>query len=67
MPAQLERGRFAASLDLAELALPGGQPDVWSLRLVANRRAYRLGTHLDGIPNRGEATEFPRSRSAGGG
>jgi glycosyltransferase involved in cell wall biosynthesis len=65
VPARLEGGRFAASLDLAELALPGGQPDVWSLRLVANRRAYRLGTHLDGIPNRGEATEFPAVQVGG--
>ena len=65
VPAQLEGGRFAASLDLAALALPGGQPDVWNLRLVANRRAYRLGTHLDGIPNRGEATEFPAVQVGG--
>ncbi len=65
VPAQLERGRFAARLDLAELALPGGQPDVWNLRLVADRRAYRLGTHLDGIPNRGEATEFPAVQVGG--
>ena len=65
VPARLEGGRFAVSLDLAELALPGGQPDVWDLRLVANARAYRLGTHLDGIPNRGEATEFPAVQVGG--
>ena len=65
VPAQLEGGRFAASLDLAELALPGEQADVWNLRLVAARRSYRLGTHLDGIANRGEATEFPAVRAGG--
>jgi glycosyltransferase involved in cell wall biosynthesis len=65
VPAQLERGRFAARLDLGELALPGGQSDDWSLRLVAGRRAFRLGTHLDGIPNRGEATEFPAVQVGG--
>jgi len=61
VPAQLDGGRFAASLDLARLAPPGD----WSLRLVANGRAYRLGTHLDGIPNRGEATEFPAVQVGG--
>jgi glycosyltransferase involved in cell wall biosynthesis len=65
VPAQLERGRFAARLDLGELALPGGQPDDWSLQLVAGRRAHRLGTHLDGIPNRGESTEFPAVQVGG--
>ena len=57
--ARLEGGRFSASLDLGELVLPGEQTDVWNLRLVAGRRSYRLGTHLDGVPNRGEATEYP--------
>jgi glycosyltransferase involved in cell wall biosynthesis len=63
VPAQLEGGRFAARLDLA--ALPGGQADDWSLRLVAGERAYRLGTHLDGIANLGEATEFPAVQAGG--
>jgi glycosyltransferase involved in cell wall biosynthesis len=58
-------GRFAASLDLTELALPGEQAGVWDLRLVAGRRSYRLGTHLDGIANRGEATEFPAVQVGG--
>ena len=60
--AQLADGRFSASLDLADLALPGKQADVWNLRLVAGRRSYRLGTHLDGVTNRGEATEYPAAR-----
>jgi glycosyltransferase involved in cell wall biosynthesis len=58
-PATIEGGRFSARLDLAELALPGEQRDVWNLRLEAGRRDYRLGTHLDGVPNRSEATEYP--------
>ena len=62
--AQLADGRFSASLDLGDLALPGKQADVWNLRLVAGRRSYRLGTHLDGITNRGEATEYPAAASA---
>jgi glycosyltransferase involved in cell wall biosynthesis len=57
--ARLEDGDFSASLDLGELVLPGRQTDVWNLRLVAGRRSYRLGTHLDGVANRGEATEYP--------
>ena len=60
--AQLDGGRFSASLDLADLALPGKQADVWNLRLVAGRKGYRLGTHLDGVTNRGEATEYPAAR-----
>jgi glycosyltransferase involved in cell wall biosynthesis len=60
--AQLADHRFSASLDLAELVLPGRQPDVWNLRLVAGRRGYRLGTHLDGITNRGESVEYPAAR-----
>ena len=60
--AQLADGRFSASLDLADLALAGKQADVWNLRLVAGRRSYRLGTHLDGVTNRGEATEYPAAR-----
>ena len=39
--------------------MPGEQRDVWNLRLEIGRRALRLGTHLDGIPNRAEATEYP--------
>jgi glycosyltransferase involved in cell wall biosynthesis len=57
--ATLEGDRFTASLDLAELVLPGDQRDVWNLRLQIGRRSLRLGTHLDGVPNRGEATEYP--------
>ncbi len=60
--AQLADGRFSASLDLADLALAGKQADVWNLRLVAGRRSYRLGTHLDGVTNRGEASEYPAAR-----
>ena len=60
--AQLADGRFSASLDLADLALPGKQADVWNLRLVTGRRSYRLGTHLDGVTNRGEAAEYPVAR-----
>ena len=63
--AALEGGRFAASLDLTALALPGEQADVWDLRLVADPGSYRLGTHLDGIANRGEATEFPAVQVGG--
>ena len=63
--AELAGGRFAASLDLAELVLPGGQEDVWNLRLVAERKSYRLGTHFDGVTNRGEATEFPAVQAGG--
>ena len=55
-------GASRASLDLADLALAGKQADVWNLRLVAGRRSYRLGTHLDGVTNRGEATEYPAAR-----
>ena len=65
VPAALDGGRFSADLDLAELAPPGDTTDVWDLRLVAGTRAYRLGTHLDGIPNRGESTEFPAARVGG--
>ena len=65
MPAALDGGRFSAELDLAELAPPGDTTDVWDLRLVAGTRSYRLGTHLDGIPNRGESTEFPAARVGG--
>jgi len=64
-PAEAGGGRFAASLDLAELALPGEQRDVWNLRLEAGRRSLRLGTHLDGVPNRGEATEYPAAEVGG--
>ena len=65
VPAALDGGRFSAELDLAELAPPGDTTDVWDLRLVAGTRSYRLGTHLDGIPNRGESTEFPAVRVGG--
>ena len=58
-PAALDGDRFTASLDLAELVLPGDQRDVWNLRLQIGRRSLRLGTHLDGVANRGEATEYP--------
>jgi glycosyltransferase involved in cell wall biosynthesis len=58
-PAALDGDRFTASLDLAELVLPGGERDVWNLRLQVGRRSLRLGTHLDGVANRGEATEYP--------
>jgi glycosyltransferase involved in cell wall biosynthesis len=58
-PAVLDGERFSASLDLGELALPGEQRDVWNLRLLVGRRDHRLGTHLDGVPNRAEATEYP--------
>jgi glycosyltransferase involved in cell wall biosynthesis len=58
-PAALDGDRFMASLDLAELVLPGGRRDVWNLRLQIGRRSLRLGTHLDGVANRGEATEYP--------
>ncbi len=64
-PAALDGGRFSAELELAELAPPGDTTDVWDLRLVAGTRSYRLGTHLDGIPNRGESTEFPAARVGG--
>ena len=57
--ATLDGDRFSASLDLAELVLPGGQRDVWNLRLQIGRRSLRLGTHLDGVANRGEAVEYP--------
>ena len=63
--AQLAGERFSARLDLAELVLPGRQTDVWNLRLVAGRRSYRLGTHLDGVTNRGEATEYPAAQVRG--
>ena len=59
VPAEVEGERFTASLDLGELVVPGEQRDVWNLRLEIGRSALRLGTHLDGIPNRGEATEYP--------
>ncbi|MEO8689979.1 MAG: glycosyltransferase family 4 protein [Solirubrobacteraceae bacterium] len=59
VPATLEGGRFTAGLALAELVLPGEQRDVWNLRLQIGRRSLRLGTHLDGVPNRNEATEYP--------
>ena len=58
-PAALDGDHFTASLDLAELVLPGDQRDVWNLRLQIGRRSLRLGTHLDGVANRGEATEYP--------
>jgi glycosyltransferase involved in cell wall biosynthesis len=61
-PAALDGDRFTASLDLAALVLPGEQRDVWDLRLRIGDRALRLGTHLDGVANRGEATEYPRAR-----
>ena len=64
-PAKLDGGRFSAELDLAELAPPGDTTHVWDLRLVAGTRSYRLGTHLDGITNRGESTEFPAARVGG--
>ena len=57
--AELDGDRFASSLDLAELAIPGDQRDVWNLRLQLGQRSLRLGTHLDGVPNRAEATEYP--------
>ena len=57
--AQLDDERFSASLDLADLVAPRRAGDVWNLRLVAGRRCLRLGTHLDGVTNRGEATEYP--------
>ena len=63
--AQLDGGRFSASLDLGELVLPGKQTDVWNLRLVAGRRSYRLGTHLDGVANRHDATEYPAAVAGG--
>ena len=58
-PAALDGDHFTASLDLAELVLPGDQRDVWNLRLQIGRRSLRLGTHLDGVANRGEATAYP--------
>jgi glycosyltransferase involved in cell wall biosynthesis len=61
-PARVQAGQFEAGLDLAELALPGGKRDVWNLRLEVARRSYRLGTHLDGIDNRNEATEYPAAQ-----
>jgi glycosyltransferase involved in cell wall biosynthesis len=59
VPAEVDGERFSARLDLGELVVPGEQRDVWNLRLELGRRALRLGTHLDGIPNRNEATEYP--------
>ena len=59
VPAEVDGERFTARLDLGELVVPGEQRDVWNLRLEAGRRALRLGTHLDCIPNRNEATEYP--------
>ncbi|HYH88157.1 MAG TPA: glycosyltransferase family 4 protein [Solirubrobacteraceae bacterium] len=59
VPAHVEGERFSARLDLGELVVPGEQRDVWNLRLELGRRGLRLGTHLDGIPNRNEATEYP--------
>ncbi len=59
VPAAVDGERFTTSLDLGELVVPGEQRDVWNLRLEIGRRALRLGTHLDGIPNRAEATEYP--------
>ena len=59
VPAQVDGERFTASLGLGELVVPGAQRDVWNLRLELGRRALRLGTHLDGVPNRNEATEYP--------
>ena len=58
-PARVTAGRFDADLDLADLALPGDQRDVWNLRLEVARKGYRLGTHFDGIPNRNDASEYP--------
>ena len=58
-PAALDGDRFTASLDLAELGPTGHQRDVWNLRLQIGPRSLRLGTHLDGVANRGEATEYP--------
>jgi glycosyltransferase involved in cell wall biosynthesis len=58
-PADVDRERFSAGLDLGELVMPGEQRDVWDLRLEIGRRALRLGTHLDGVANRSAATEYP--------
>jgi glycosyltransferase involved in cell wall biosynthesis len=61
-PARVTAGRFMADLDLADLALPGDQRDIWNLRLEVARKGYRLGTHFDGIPNRNEASEYPAAQ-----
>ena len=64
-PARVTAGSFRADLDLADLALPGEQRDVWNLRLEVARKGYRLGTHFDGIPNRNEASEYPAAQVGG--
>ena len=64
-PAHVSAGRFDADLDLADLALPGDQRDVWNLRLEVARKGYRLGTHFDGIPNRNDASEYPAAQIGG--
>ena len=55
-PARLDGESFFADLDLAELALPGDQRDVWNLGLVAGRRSLRLGRASSGrcarVPDR---------------
>ena len=59
-PARLDGGTFSADIDLAELALPGDQRDVWNLRLVAGRKSLRLG-RAEG----GEAPEYPAAEVDG--
>jgi glycosyltransferase involved in cell wall biosynthesis len=52
-PAQVEGERFAGTFDLAELALPGDQRDVWNLRLQVGRTSLRLGRQD------GDGPEYP--------